>query len=483
MRHDARGIHARHDAAGGAEDLNDLARVLVRTLDDGLLDGLHLVAILVLLKQNAGTTDLELKALAAHGLHQDGQVQDAAPRDLDAALVLELLDLHSHVVLGLVEQALLKLTGAHDVAVTADERGGRSLKDDGQGRRVDLDGLELDGVLGIGVDIADIGAVNTHDSSDIAGADFLALGAAQVVEGKELLDGSGGAGAVVLHNQDLVALVNGAGVHATDADTADEVGVVDGHALHGQRGVLVNLGRGHIVDDHVEQRVHVHVAVVGVKAGKAIHGAGVDHVLHGELKLVVGGAQVGHEVQAVVVGLLGVGARTVDLVDDDHDLKAGVDSVTQHEAGLGHGALKSVDQQQGAVGHTQHALDLATEVGVARGVDDVDLDVLVLDRDVLGENRNAALALLVVGIQDAVLDLLVGTEGVRGTQELVDHRRLAVVDVGDDGDVPQIVYAHVVPLSSIHIQTARVCGPPSDTTLSGNIEPFTEKLVYFSDFR
>ena len=55
----------------------------------GLLDGLHLVAVLVLLKQNAGTTDLELKALAAHGLHQDGQVQDAAARDLDAALVLE----------------------------------------------------------------------------------------------------------------------------------------------------------------------------------------------------------------------------------------------------------------------------------------------------------------------------------------------------------------------------------------------------------
>ena len=401
-------------------------------------------------------------------------MQNAAARDLDAALVLELLDLHGHVVLGLVEQALLELTGTHDVAVAADERGGRSLKDDGQGRRVDLDGFELNGVLGVGVDIADIGAVDAHDGGDVASADFLALGAAQVVEGKELLDGSGSAGAVVLHNQDLIALVDGTGVHATDADTANEVGVVDSHALHGQRGVLVNLGSGHVVDDHVEQRVHVRVAVVGVKAGKAIHGAGVDHVLHGELKLVVGGAQVGHEVQAVVVGLLGVGTRTIDLVDDDHDLKTGVDSVTQHEAGLGHGALKSVDQQQGAISHTQHALDLAAKVSVARGVDDVDLNVLVLDRDVLGENRNAALALLVVRIQDAVLDLLVGTEGVRGTQELVDHRRLAVVDVSDDGDVPQIVYAHVVPLSSIHIQTARVCGPPSDTTLSGNIEPFTE---------
>ena len=61
-----------------------------------------------------------------------------------------------------------------------------------------------------------------------------------------------------------------AGVHATDADTANEVGVVDGHALHGQRGVLVNLGRGHVVDDHVEQRIHVHVAVIGIEAAKPL---------------------------------------------------------------------------------------------------------------------------------------------------------------------------------------------------------------------
>ena len=78
----------------------------------------------------------------------------------------------------------------------------------------------------------------------------------------------------------ICRLVDGARVHAADTDAADEVGVVDGHALHGQRGVLVNLGRGHVVDNHIEQRVHVHVAVVGVKTGKAVHGAGVDHVLH-----------------------------------------------------------------------------------------------------------------------------------------------------------------------------------------------------------
>ena len=82
-----------------------------------------------------------------------------------------------------------------------------------------------------------------------------------------------------------------------------------------------------------------------LKAGKAIHGAGVDHVLHGELKLVVGGAQVGHEVQAVVVGLLGVGARTVDLVDDDNWFQMMFQSLTEHVFGLGHRAFICIYEQ------------------------------------------------------------------------------------------------------------------------------------------
>ena len=108
-----------------------------------------------------------------------------------------------------------------------------------------------------------------------------------------------------------------------------------------------------------------------------------------------------------------------------------------------HGALEGVDEQQGAVGHMKDALDLAAEVGVAGGVDDVDLDALVLDGDVLGKDGDAALALLVVGVENAILHLLVGTEGIRRTQELVAQRGLAVVDMGDDCYVSQVLLAHM----------------------------------------
>ena len=166
-------------------------------------------------------------------------------------------------------------------------------------------------------------------------------------------------------------------------------------------------------------------------------------MLHGKLELLVGRAEVHHQVERLVDHLFGAGALAVDLVDADHDREVGVDGVTQDEARLGHGALGGVDEKDRAVGHPEHALDLAAEVGVAGGVDDVDLDALVLDGDVLRQDGDAALALLVVGVEHALLYLLVLAERVRCLEHLVHEGGLAVVDVGDDGDVPDVLLAHV----------------------------------------
>ena len=54
-------------------------------------------------------------------------------------------------------------------------------------------------------------------------------------------------------------------------------------------------------------------------------------------------------------------------------LMLAVEGLAEHEPGLGHRPLGGVDQHQRAVGHLQHALDLAAEVGVAGRVDQVDL--------------------------------------------------------------------------------------------------------------
>ena len=114
----------------------------------------------------------------------------------------------------------------------------------------------------------------------------------------------------------------------------------------------------------------------------------------------------------------------------------------QHEAGLGLGALVGIHDEQGAVGHVEHALHLAAEVGMARRVDDVDLHALVVDGNVLGKDGNAALAFLVVGVQHALFHLLIVAEHVRRPQQAVHQGGLAVVNMGDDGNVADVLLLH-----------------------------------------
>jgi hypothetical protein len=105
---------------------------------------------------------------------------------------------------------------------------------------------------------------------------------------------------------------------------------------------------------------------------------------------------------------------------------------------LGHGALKGIHQQDAAVCHAQHALHLATKVGVAGGVQDVDLNAFVFDGHVLGRDGDAALALQVTTVHDELAHLLVVAEEVAGMQQFVYEGGFAVVYVGNDGDVADL---------------------------------------------
>ena len=162
-------------------------------------------------------------------------------------------------------------------------------------------------------------------------------------------------------------------------------------------------------------------------------------VQHGEVELLVVRAQLDEEVEGLVQGAGRVGVGPVGLVDDDDRPQPEAERPHEHVARLRHRAFVGVDQQQHGVDHAEHALDLAGEVGVARRVDDVDQVVLPLHGAVLGADGDAALALEVVAVHHALFDVRVVAEHVGGAEDAVDQRGLAVVDVGDDGEVADLV--------------------------------------------
>ena len=102
---------------------------------------------------------------------------------------------------------------------------------------------------------------------------------------------------------------------------------------------------------------------------------------------------------------------------------------------MGSGASLPKEQDDG-VDHGERPFDLTAEVGVAWGVDNVDLVIAVPDRRVLGENRDALLPFEVHRVHDAILGLGPFPEGAGLPKEGIDERRLAMVDVSDHRHVP-----------------------------------------------
>ena len=92
---------------------------------------------------------------------------------------------------------------------------------------------------------------------------------------------------------------------------------------------------------------------------------------------------VGIEVEKKVVRLvhdfINACVGTIDLVDHQNHGQSKFERLAQHEPCLRQWAFTRVDEQQHRVDHGERAFYFAAKVGVARGIDDVDLDAMPID--------------------------------------------------------------------------------------------------------
>jgi len=185
---------------------------------------------------------------------------------------------------------------------------------------------------------------------------------------------------------------------------------------------------------------------------------------HGELELFLRRVEVDEKIVNLVEDLGGPRVLPVDLVDDDHGGESRFQRLLEHEARLGQRPFRRVDEKEHAVDQGEGALHLASEVGVAGRVHDVDLHVLVVDGRVLGHDGDALLALQVDRVHDPLGHVLVGAEDARLPQHGVHEGRFAVIDVRDDGDVADVAaFLHVLTLARNFSDAAlrRPCPGPS----------------------
>ena len=115
-------VHAHHGAAGVAKHLDNLAGILSRALNNGLLYRLNFMSLRIFLKENSGATHLELKALTPHCFHKNREMKNATSGNFNSRFIGKLLNVHGNVIFGLAHQALFKLTAANYITLASYQR-------------------------------------------------------------------------------------------------------------------------------------------------------------------------------------------------------------------------------------------------------------------------------------------------------------------------------------------------------------------------
>ncbi len=317
-------------------------------------------------------------------------MQFAPTRDLELALARQTLDLEADVGRGLPQQAFLQVAAGDELALAAREGAVVDEELHREGRLVDRHRDEALGSVRSGHGVSDLDALQARHRHDVAGPRRLDLPAGQAHETLELHHLGGDAAPPGLEQSHRLAAPDHPVGDAADPDLPHEVIVVKHGHLKLQGLVGVGHGRGDMLEHRLEERRQVLAAYGVVSGGPAFLARRVED---GKVELVGGSPEIHEQAQHLIEHALGPSVGTVELVDHDDRGEPQAQSLAQDKARLRHGAVHRVDQQKAPLHHAQHPFDLGAEVGVARGIDDVDGEVLVGNRGALGEYGNAPLAL------------------------------------------------------------------------------------------
>ena len=349
------------------------------------------------------------------------------------------LDAEREVFLELALETLLQVAGSDIFSILSKERGIIDGEEHAHRRLVDGDRRQGLGILVVGDGIADLESVNAHKGADIAATGFVDIGLAQAFEDHELLDLLLLDDVIPLAEADVLAASESSTGDAADSDTADIRGILQGGDKH-LRSALYHLRCGNNFEDGIEQGGDIRAGSLPVLGHPALLGAAENGL---EIKLLICGVEVAHEVEDLLLHLVGTAVELIDLIHDDDGLLAHLKSLLEDETCLGHATLESIHQEEHSVGHVEDALDLTSEIAMSGSVYDVDLDPLVDNGDVLGQDGDATLALKVVVVEDELSEIFGLADKVGLIDHAIDQRGLAVVDVGDDRYVSDFLHNQI----------------------------------------
>ena len=248
---------------------------------------------------------------------------------------------------------------------------------------------------------------------------------------------------VEIDAHDLLPDGYGAVVYFSDPDTAHIFIVINRGYQDLRTLVRISLRSRYIIKYCFKQGLQVLRLIVQIAGAGALPRGSVQERT---FQLLVGRIQIHHKFQCLIHHFFRPGFSPVDLVDAHDHRELQVQRLLQDKFCLRHRPLKCIHQQDDAVDHLQDALHFAAEIGMARCIDYVDLHAVIRNGSILGQDRNASLSLNIARVHHAFLYFLILPECAALAEHSVHQGSFAVVDVGYDCYVPDIVslyYAHL----------------------------------------
>ena len=430
-----------------AQALHNCAHIILGHVNGQCLHGLLQSAGLVAMHNNLRLANLQLKALTAHGFNQNGQMQLAAAGHLISIGAIGFLNAQSHVGFCLFIQTVTDVTAGYEFALLASKGAVVYIKYHGQSGLVNFDALQRLRIILVSDGFTDFSILQAHQGHDVAGLGLVHLNALQALISIKTADFAH-AHLVLIHQGHGFTIVDGAAHHATDNNAADEIVIIQSVDQHLQRCLGINIGSRNIFQNNLEQGLQIIAFVIHAQLSDAVTGGSIDN---GEFQLILISIQLDEEVQHLVHNLLHALVGTVDFIDNHDGLQMCLQGLAQHVFGLGHRALIGINQKQHAINHVQHALHLAAKIGMARGIQNINLHAIMHNSGIFGQNSNATLTLQIVGVHNALFHMLVSTEHAALLQHRINQGGLAMVNVGNNGYITNIVSNHGPILSSLLI--------------------------------
>ena len=351
-------------------------------------------------EDNFRTGNRHFETFTTHVFDKNGQVQFTTARNAECVCIRSFFNAQRHVVHQLFIQAVKDLTRGNVLTFFTAERRGVNAEEHGNGRLIDRQRRQRFNILRIADGVRDVQLAQTGDRDDIARFSDVALDTLQTQVGQNFTDFTITGFAFAINDSDLLVRLHFTALDAADADDANVVVVVQLGDLHLQRAIKVNVRCRYAIDDSLIQRSHILSHIFVIQTRNTVQRGSVNDR---EVQLFVGSIKVNEQVEYLIDNPVRARARTVNFVDNNNRLQTVGKSFLGDEARLRHRTIKGINHQQHRIYHGHDTFNFTTEVGVPRGINDVDTVIIPFDSSVFSEDGNPTLFLQIVGVHHSFL--------------------------------------------------------------------------------